>query len=53
MDFTVGFVSQNLVAQKKICRISRQSNLFNFRGIGCPMNPKNGIFEKINLESEK
>ena len=38
---------------EKFCRIPRKSDFFNFRGVECPMDPKNGIFEKKNLENEK
>ena len=50
MDFTVGFVSRNLVTKKIFFEIVEN---FQFSGHCVSGGPKNGIFEKKNLESGK
>ena len=52
MDLTVGFVSQNVVIHSNFIKFRYSKNFYVFRGDGCPMNPKNEIFEE-NLRSCK
>ena len=52
MDLTVGFVSQNVVIHLNFIIFRYNKNFHVFRGDGCPMNPKNEIFEE-NLGSYK
>ena len=47
MDFTVGIVSQNLATQSNFIEFQDSQNFHVFRSDGCPVDPKNGIFEKI------
>ena len=52
MDLTVGFVSQNVITHSNFIKFRYSKNFHVFRGDGCPMNPKNEIFEE-NLGSYK
>ena len=49
MDFTVGFLSQNLVTQKIFIEFPDNWNFFfhDFRGNGCLVTPRDEIFMRI------
>ena len=53
MDFTVGYVSKNLVTQKIFVEFQDSQIISIFGASRCPMDPKNEIFDEKNLESEK
>ena len=53
MDFTVGFISQNLVTHKIFVEFQDSRIFFDFRDIEYSVDLKKGIFEKKKISKVK